>query len=73
MKNMDKGLTVLKWVMIVVPKIPQMPQNLSAQYVCPSPRVLDFNGKRLHWASVARAQDYNIRLYFVIKINVLLN
>jgi hypothetical protein len=26
-----------------------MPQNLSAQFVCPSPKVLDFNEKRLHW------------------------
>ena len=32
MKNMDKGLTVLKWVQIVRPKIPQMSQNLSAQF-----------------------------------------
>ena len=51
---MDKGLTVPKWVLIVWPKIPQMPQNLSAQFVCPSPKVLDFNEKMLHWASVVR-------------------
>ena len=31
MENMDKGLTVPKWVLINQPKIPQMPQNLSAQ------------------------------------------
>jgi hypothetical protein len=35
MEIMDKGLTVPKWVLIVWPKIPQMPQiylpNLSAQ------------------------------------------
>ena len=31
MENMDKGLTVLKWVLNVRPKIPQMSQNLSAQ------------------------------------------
>ena len=30
-------------------------QNLSAQFVCPSPKVWDFNEKRLHWASVVRA------------------
>ena len=30
MENMDEGLNVLKWVLIVGPKIPQMP-NLSAQ------------------------------------------
>ena len=45
MENMDKGLTVTKWVLIVWLKIPQMPQNLSAQFVCPSPKVLDFNEK----------------------------
>ena len=38
MKNMDKGLTVPKLVLIVWPKIPQMPQNLSAQLVCQSPK-----------------------------------
>ena len=54
---MDKGLTVPKWVLIVRPKILQMPQNLSAQFVCPSPKALDFNEKRLHWASVVRVCD----------------
>ena len=53
---MDKGLIVPKWVLIVWPKIPQMPQNLSAQFVCQSPKVLDFNEKRLHWASVVRGR-----------------
>ena len=57
MENMDKGLTVPKWVLIVWPKIPQ---NLSAQFVCPSPKVLDFNEKRLHWASVVRDPDLQI-------------
>jgi hypothetical protein len=52
MENMDKGLTVPKWVLINRQKIPQMPQNLSVQIVCPSPKALDFNEKRLHWASV---------------------
>ena len=46
MENMDKGLTVPKWVLIVWPKIPQMPQNLNAQFVCPSPKNLDFNEKK---------------------------
>jgi len=55
MENMDKGLTVPKWVLIVWPKISQMPQNLSAQIACPSPKVPDLNEKkRLHWASVVR-------------------
>ena len=38
--------TVPKWVLIVWPKIFQMPQNLSVQFVCPSPKVLDFNEKK---------------------------
>jgi hypothetical protein len=46
MENMDNGLTVPKWVLIVWPKIPKMPQNLSAQFVCSSPKVLNFNGKK---------------------------
>ena len=54
MENMYKGLTVPKWLLIVWLKIPQMLQNLSAQFVCPSPKVLDFNEKRLHWASIVR-------------------
>ena len=45
MENMDKGLTVTKWVLIVKAKIPQMPQKLSAHFVCPSPEDLDFNEK----------------------------
>ena len=54
MENTDKELTVPKWVLIVWPIIPKMPQNLSAQFVCQSPKILDFREKRLHWASVVR-------------------
>ena len=32
--------------------------NLSTQFVCSSPKVLDFNDKRLHRASVVRGEDY---------------
>ena len=45
MENMDKGLTVPKWVLINWPEIPQMPKILSAQIVCPSPKVWDFDEK----------------------------
>jgi hypothetical protein len=55
MKNMDKGLTVPKWVLINLPKIPQMPQNLSAQIFCRSSKVWDFDEKRVHWVSVVCA------------------
>ena len=54
MENLDKRLTVPKWVLMNQPKIPQMPQNLSAQIVCPSVKVWDFDEKRLHWASIVR-------------------
>jgi hypothetical protein len=54
---MDKGLTAPKWVLIVWPKIPQTHQNLSAQFVCPSPKILNFNEKRLNWASVVRDRE----------------
>ena len=58
MKKMDKGLLLAKLVLRVWPKIPQMPQNLSAQFVCPRPKVLAFNEKRFHWASVVRVIKY---------------
>jgi hypothetical protein len=58
MENMDKGLTVPKWVLMVRPKIPQMPQNLSAKFVCPSFKVLDFNEERLYWVSVVREPGF---------------
>ena len=54
---MDKGLNVPQWVLIVQPKIPQMPKNLSAQFVCPTPKVLNFNKKILHWLSVVRCSS----------------
>jgi hypothetical protein len=57
MENMDKGLTVSIRVLIFRPKIPQMPQNSLTQFVVPSPKVLDFNEKRLHWASVVHGLD----------------
>ena len=55
MENMDKELThstQMGAVLINWPKKPQMPQNLSAQIVCPNPKVCDFDENRLHRASV---------------------
>ena len=51
MENMDNAA---KEVLIVWLKIPQMPSNLFAQFVCPSPKVLDFSEKRTSWASIVR-------------------
>ena len=53
--NLNPNSTVPKWVLINQPKVPQTPQNLSAQIVCPSPKVWYFDEKRLHWASVVRS------------------
>ena len=66
MENMDKGLTVPKWVLINRPKIPQNATKLTAQIVCTSPKVRDFDEKRLHWASVVRehAGETFIRSFF---------
>ena len=49
MESIEKGLIVPKRVLINQLNIPQMPQNLYAQFVCPSSKVLDFNEKKLHW------------------------
>ena len=46
MKNMAKELTLAKWVLIIQPKIPQMTQNLSAQFVGPSTKVMDIKEKK---------------------------
>ena len=67
MKNMDKGLTVTKWVLIVWPKIPQMLQNLLAQFVSPSTEVMDFNEKSLHWASVIREWPHSWSVHKLIR------
>ena len=40
MDNMDKGQTVPKWVLINRPKIPQLPQNLSARILCQAQKFL---------------------------------
>ena len=67
---MDKGLNVPKRVLVVWPKIPQMPQNLSAQFVCLSPKVLDFNKKAslgvraLHYRSGNTSQNYCVEVTF---------
>jgi hypothetical protein len=60
-----------KWVLIVRQKIPLMPQNLSAKFVCPSPKVLNFNEKRLHWASVVRALNHNDMKEYTIESQII--
>ena len=55
MKNMDKGLAVPKWVLIVWPKIPQIPRIYLSK-----PKFLEFNEKRRHWASVVSDAKYSM-------------
>ena len=38
----------------------QIPQNISAQILCPNPKVWDFDEKRLHWVSVVRGLLVNL-------------
>ena len=45
---MNKGLTVLKWVLINQPKKSQMPQNYQ-----PKSKVWDFYEKMIQWASIS--------------------
>ena len=59
MKEMDKGLTVQKWMLIVWPKIPQMPKNLSAQ----AQKVWISMKKRLHWASIVQVPSKSAQEY----------
>ena len=63
MENMDKELTVPKWVLIVQPKIPQMPQNLSANL---SAQAQKFNEKKASLGvgvGRVRASDDNMIIY----------
>ena len=48
MENMDKGFTVPKWS-----GADSFAEN-APKFICPSPKVWNFNEKRLHWASVVR-------------------
>ena len=58
MENINKGLTETKWALINWPKIFQMPKDLSAQIVCPSPKVWDFYEKGSIEASVVRGPGH---------------
>ena len=57
-KTTDYGHTkATSLILIVRPKIPQMPKNLSAQFVCPSPKVWHFIEKKIYWVSVVHGQN----------------
>ena len=66
MENMDKGFTVPNWVLINWQKIPQMPQNLSAQFVCPYPKISDFDEKK---ASLGVRNPWGHGSYFLATVS----
>ena len=51
---MDKERTVPKWVLMGADSYIFKPN--APEFVCPPPKVLDFNKKRLHWVSVVHEQ-----------------
>ena len=57
---MEKALTVPKWVLIIQPKIPPNDPESISPICLPKPKILDFNEKSLHWASVVRAYEIDI-------------
>ena len=57
MENMDKGLTLPKWVLIVWPKIHQMPKIYLPKLFAQAPNLVTLMKKRLHWVSIVRVQE----------------
>ena len=45
MENIEEQATVPKWVQINQPEIPPKPPNLSTLFVCPSPKIWNFDKK----------------------------
>ena len=60
---MNKGLTVLKWVLFVFQLVQKKPK-----FIYPSQIVWDFNEKRLHWASVVRVLDEGRKDTFLVEL-----
>ena len=65
-KNSQIHFTSAKMMLIVWPKIPQMPQKCSAQFVYPSPKVWDIIEKWLYRASLVCGSDkeQTLHVYF---------
>ena len=73
MEKMDKGLTAVHFTKMGADSLTENTpnaENLSAQFVCPSPKVLDFIEKRLHWASVVRGVQHGGKLQFYLTLNM---
>ena len=59
MKNMDKGLTVPKWVLINGPKLPANAPKSFGPICLPKPKSLGFSKKSSLWLSVVRGFSQN--------------
>ena len=59
MENMDKELTVPKWVLIVRPKIPQMPLKIQPKMSAQAQK-FDIFEKNALWVSVVRGQAHTL-------------
>ena len=57
---MEKALTASQQVLITQPKIPPNDPEIICPICLPKPKILDFNEKSLHWASVVRAYEIDI-------------
>ena len=59
---MNKGLTVCTKMAadISAENTPNVPKFV-CPFVCPIPKVWDFNEKRLHWVSVVRGKCIHVR------------
>ena len=69
MENMDKGLTVPKWMLINRPKIPQIPQNLSVQ----AQKFGISVKKGFIWASVVRDYNYAFLRFHGLSLQIQIN
>ena len=73
MENMDKGLTVTKWVLIVWPKnTPNVPK-----FVCPSPKVWGLRKKNLSgclsflWIRLKKVTTFQTQNWWILKFKFL--
>jgi len=48
------SMDIAKIVLIVWPELPQMPEKIPAQFVCPSPKVSNLLKRSSLWVSVVR-------------------
>ena len=64
MENMDKGITVPKWVLILRPKIPGLPQKFRPIFSAQGKKFRIFETKKTSlWISIVRGISYCTSAY----------